>query len=307
MSTSLAGLVAPVGHPVKVVDTDAHEGPVYAADEDALYVTSRPSATHPSLIRRIGLDGNRFPIDPAEVTDVLAPVVMPNGMVMDAGGHLVVCEQGDRSSPACLSRVDRRTGDRTVLVDGWRGRPLSSPNDVAVHRDGSVWFTDPGYGFLQGFRPAPQLGDFVYRLDVSTGVADVVADGFTKPNGITFSPDCSVLYVTDSGANSGPGTFDVHLPHHVVAFDVRGRHLTGRRLLSVVAPGVPDGITVDVDGRVYVSCDDGVLVLSGEGDLLAFLDVPGAVNFTFGGPGRDVLFITADTAVWAVALDTTGA
>ena len=150
------------------------------------------------------------------------------------------------------------------------------------------------------------LGDFVYRVDAGTGRAAVVADGFDKPNGIVFSPDGAVLYVTDSGANQAAGSFHVSRPHHIEAFDVSGGHLTNRRLFAVTTPGYPDGLKVDTEGRVYASAATGVQVFSPEGDRLGEIHLPGAVNFTFGGPDHNVLFITTDTAVWAAVLAATG-
>ena len=115
------------------------------------------------------------------------------------------------------------------MVDGWGGLPLNSPNDVVVKGDGTIWFTDPTYGFLQGFRPAPALGDFVYRHDPRTGEITVVAEGFDKPNGLAFSPDEGVLYVGDSGAST----------HRIEAFDVIDGHaLTARRVFAVTT-GLP--------------------------------------------------------------------
>jgi gluconolactonase len=135
-----------------------------------------------------------------------------------------------------------------------------------------------------------------------------VADGFDKPNGIAFSPDELVLYVTDSGANQEPGSYHVTRPHHIKAFDVlRGGRLGGERLFAVVTPGFPDGLKVDRDGRVYVSSLSGVQVLSPDGELLGEIRVPGAVNFCFGGARRDLLLITTDSAVWAAALAAKGA
>ena len=196
------------------------------------------------------------------------------------------------------------TGARTVVADRWRSRRLNSPNDVVVAPDGAVWFTDPSYGHLQGFRPPPEVGDHVYRWDPVSGAVDVAADGFDKPNGIALSTDGSTLYVTDSGANQTPGSFHVDRPHHVEAFDVvGGDRLSGRRLFAVTAPGIPDGLKIDSDGRVLVSSDTGVLVLSPEGHLLGEIAVPGTVNFTFGGIDGHVLFITTDTAVVAAVLD----
>lgn len=202
----------------KVIDCPAHEGPVYGVDDDVLYATSLPTPEPAASILR--LDGDRFPLEPERAAVVIAGVTMPNGMTMDAAGRLVVCEQGNEARAACISRVDPATGDRRVVVDAWKGRRFNSPNDVVVADDGAVWFTDPSYGHLQGFRPAPEVGDFVYRWDRSNGSIDVVADGFDKPNGIALSPDGSTLYVTDSGANQTVGSFHVDRPDHVVAFDV---------------------------------------------------------------------------------------
>jgi len=265
-----------------VAETDAHEGPVHAADEGALYFTSLPAAGR-SAIRRLDLRTR-------EVTTVVADANGANGMTMDREGRLIVCEQGGLDSPARITRRDRGTGAAETLADTWGGRPLNSPNDVVVAADGAIWFTDPGYGHLQGFRPAPQLGDLVYRLDPGSGELDVVAEGFDKPNGLAFSPAEDVLYVTDSGR-----------PNHVRAFDVAGgRRLAGDRVFAVSRPGSPDGIKVDAAGRVHVSAASGVLVHSAAGERLGEIPVPGAVNFAWGAPG--LLYITTDTAVWSAEL-----
>jgi gluconolactonase len=293
------------------LETDAHEGPVYAADEDALYFTTvpRPGAAGPRVdIRRLALDGDRFPLERGRLETVRADANAANGMALAPDGRLVVCEQGSHARAAAVTLVDRTTGGIETLVDSWRARPLNSPNDVVVGRDGTVWFTDPSYGHLQGFRPPPSVADRVYRYDPRGGDLVVVAAGFDKPNGLAFSPDERTLYVGDSGAIHAPGDYDARRPHHVVAFDVvGGERLAGERLFADATPGFPDGIKVDAAGRVYVSCDRGVQVFDPGGGLIGEIAVPGgAVNFTFGGPERNVLLITADDAIWAAALNPTG-
>jgi gluconolactonase len=259
---------------IELARTDAHEGPVYVAAEEALYFTTRGGA-----VRKLRA---------GEVSDVPADVVRANGMTLDHDGSLLICQQGSFDAPAAIRRY--ADGVTTTVVDSWRGLPLNSPNDVVVKSDGTIWFTDPSYGFLQGFRPEPQLGDYVHRFDPDSGSLDVVADAFDKPNGLAFSPDESVLYVGDSEG-----------PHHILAFDVlEGRRLGPPRLFAVIAPGYPDGIKVDADGRVYSTCAGGIQVFSPLGDLLREIELPGAVHFAF---ADGALLITADDAIWRKELE----
>jgi gluconolactonase len=300
---------------VRVADTDAHEGPVYAPDEAALYFTTAPrpdpvrGRRFPDVaIKRLDLDGDRFPLNGEREAIVQARSNAANGMTLGVDGFLLVCEQGTWSEPARISRVNRTTGEAETVVDHCGGLPFNSPNDVVVKSDGTIWFTDPSYGQLQGFRPQPMVTDRVYRHDPLTGATTVVSDEFDKPNGLAVSPDESVLYIGDSGANREPGTYKISRPHHIRAFGVTadGRLAEGR-LFAVTTPGFPDGIKVDTRGRVYASAFSGVQVFGPSGHFLGEIRLPGAVNFTFGGPRRNVLFITTDTAVWAAVLNAQGA
>jgi gluconolactonase len=287
---------------------------VYVPEEDALYFTTLPKPGQvpgpgdPNVsVRRLALDGERFPLDPDSVSTVREDANVANGMALDLEGRLLACEQGTRSRHAAITATHRGSAAVETLVGEYGGLRLNSPNDVVQRSDGTVWFTDPSYGYLQGFRPQPQLGDYVYRFDPRTGDLSVVADSFDKPNGLAFSPDETLLYVGDSGANQEPGSFYVDRPHHVKAFDVvDGLHLANERLFCVTTPGFPDGIKVDSDGRVYASAFSGVQVFSPDGELIGEIELPGAVNFTFGARDQNVLFITADDAVWAAVLAATG-
>jgi len=258
--------------PIRLVETDAHEGPVYV--NDALYFTTqRPDVA----IKRLALDTG-------EVTTVRAAANVANGMALDADRRLIVCEQ----HPAAITRFDPATGTIETLVDSYDGKPLNSPNDVVVRRDGSIWFTDPSYGHLQGFRPPPELPDAVYRY--ADGELTMVADCLDKPNGLAFSPDADVLYVGDNGA-----------PQRILAFDViDGGGLANGRVVAHSTPNHPDGLKVDAAGRIYASAAEGVRVYEPSGEQVAEIPVPGAVNFAF---GDEALFITADDAIWVAALD----
>ncbi len=271
-----------------VMETDAHEGPVYVSDEDALYFTT---------VRTDRVALKRLTLADRSVSVVRADANMANGMALDGEGRLVICEQGTLTEPARITRLDRAKGEVEILVEASDGLPLNSPNDVVVRSDGTIWFTDPSYGYLQGFRPAPQLSDNVYRYDPASEELTVVADSFDKPNGLAFSPDESLLYVGDNGA-----------PHHLLVFEVEdGARLTDRRVIAVGTPEHPDGIKIDEHGYIYTSSAGGVQILDEQGGLSGEINLPGAVNFTFGGHERNVLYITADTAIWAAVLNVKGA
>jgi gluconolactonase len=280
----------------KLVDVDAHEGPVYVTDEHALYFTTTPKPGPEVSIARLDLDT-------LEVRVVRESANGANGMTLAPDGRLLVCERGTTRERARISAVDPATGAAETVVDELAGLPLNSPNDIVVSASGAIWFTDPSYGFLQGFKPEPAHGDYVFRFDGHR--LEVVEDSFDKPNGLAFSPDESVLYIGDSGANRELGSFDPRRPHHIRAFDViDGRRLMNSRLFATITPGFPDGLKVDADGRLYSSSFDGVHIFSPEGELVDRIALPGAVNFAFGG---STLFITTDTAIWAAQLSAKGA
>jgi gluconolactonase len=275
--------VAPIGFPARlehVVDVDAHEGPVYVAGEDALYFTSVPRPGPRVDIKRLDLGS-------LTVSVVREDAAAANGMALGPDGRLVVCEQ----IGGALAAVDRATGARTPLVDGF-----NSPNDVVVKSDGTIWFTDPRYGWLQGFRPPPERPDAVHRFDPPTGAVTTLAASFDKPNGLCFSPGERTLYVADNGE-----------PHHLKAFDVVDTcRLERERVIHVSSPLHPDGLKADSDGRLYATFAGGIQVLTQDGVPIGEIELPGAVNFCFGGPQRDVLYITADTAIYAAHLDSKG-
>jgi gluconolactonase len=227
-----------------------------------------------------------------------------NGNTIDLEGRVVSCETTGRK--VVREELD---GTITTVADRYDGGRFTSPNDVVVKSDGSIWFTDPSYGILvpgigDGEMPE-QERDRVYRVDPETGQVDSVCEDFDKPNGLAFSPDESLLYIADSGRTHGE--FRNHL---VMRFDVSdgGASIENPAVLAVVDPGVPDGMRVDTDGNLYVAAGDGVQVLSPSGDLLGKILTPDVVtNCAFGMPDYQTLFIAATECVWKVRLDAAGA
>jgi gluconolactonase len=266
------------------------EGPVYFTEDDSLLWSDIPNNR---MMRWSANDGMSIYRQPSNFT---------NGHYRDLQGRLVSCEHGGR-------RVTRTEPDGTitVLVDNYQGKKLNSPNDLVVKSDGTIWFTDPPYGILstkEGYLGLCEVGgNFVYRLDPESGELTIVATDNEKPNGLAFSPDESILYVSDSAVSNDPfGN------HHLRAYDVvEGKRLTNSRIFAVINPGIPDGFRVDQNGYLYISSLDSIQVYSPGGELLGKIMVPEKVaNCTFGGPNKDRLFIAASSSIYAIYLNTTG-
>ena len=121
-----------------------------------------------------------------EVSVFRSPSLNSNGHTRDRQGRLVTCEHDSRR----VTRTEYE-GSITVLMDRFQGKPLNAPNDVVVKSDGSIWFTDPGYGIMfnyEGHKAPLELPAVVYRLDPTTYEATVVVADMSKPNGLCFSP-----------------------------------------------------------------------------------------------------------------------
>ena len=301
-------VLGPAPEYATVPNVNAHEGPVYVRKWNAVLFTTVPATTNVPLSGDRNVSIGRLDVGSRRVSTFVAATDMANGMTLDRQGRLLICEQGTRSRPARITRMDLETKETESVVESWFGLPFNSPNDIVVKSDGTIWFTDPSYGFLQGFRNQPQVGDFVYRFDPADGSIAVVADSFNKPNGLAFSPDESILYINDSGAIQGPGSYHVNLPHHIRAFDVHGGdQLRGDRLFAVVTPGIPDGLKIDSAGRLYSSSTTGVQVFDPGGRLLGEILAPGVANFCFGGIDDDTIFMMCDTNITIAKIAATGA
>ena len=274
--------------PVKRLATgfDWVEGPVWFGDMGCLLFSDIPN----NRILRL---------DDAGVSTFRSPSNFSNGHTRDLQGRLISCEHGGR-------RVTRTEWDGrvTVIADSYQGKPLNSPNDVIVARDGAIWFSDPHYGIMtdyEGYRAEQELPCNVYRVDPDGRIEAVITD-MACPNGLAFSPDERLLYVADTGRMFSDD------PQHIRVYDmVDGRPANGR-LFHTIAPGCADGIRLDSDGNLWSSAGDGVHCIAPDGRRLGRILVPERVsNICFGGRAKNRLFITATTSVYSVVLNRKGA
>jgi len=271
------------------------EGPVWFGDGRFLLFSDIPN-------NRI----LRWTEETGEVSVFRSPSNYSNGHTRDRQGRLISCEHDSR-------RVTRTEpdGSITVLIDRYQGKRLNAPNDVVVHSNGSIWFTDPGYGILsdyEGHVDKFELPTNVYRLDPTNRDVTVVASDMARPNGLCFSPDERRLYIVDTGQPPDK-------VHPINLFDVvDGKRLANGRPFCDMGVGGSDGIRCDVDGNVWSAAGwggegyDGVHVFAPDGKLIGKIRLPETcANLCFGGAKHNRLFMAASQSLYALYVNTQGA
>lgn len=232
-----------------------------------------------------------------------------NGCTLDRQGRFLMCQGADQRS---ITRMDA-DGSITTVADRWLGKRLNRPNDVVCRSDGSIFFTDPET------RLPPELREVgfpaVFRIDPE-GHVHLAADVCAYPNGLAFSPDESTLYVSDSRRDEGcrqeeeRGEYCAHRRVHAFNVATDGT-LTDHRIfvdMSSAERGVPDGMKVDVEGRVFCTGSGGIWVMDPEGNRLGIIRLPEAPsrNLAFGGPDFRTMYVTAGNSVYSLGVRTPG-
>ena len=267
------------------------EGPVWLPDQGRLLFTDVPG----NAIHSWGPDGHSVWQDNSHFAI---------GLALTADGAVLACEQASRSLVRYASAA--AGAERTVLACAYDDRLLNAPNDVVVRSDGAVFFTDPPFGVrLDEGQVAfysvgmEQASCNVYKVTDDPRRPLLVTAAVHRPNGLAFSPDERLLYVSDTSDR----THHVHiteLDRDDVAVSVR-EHVE-------LPAGVPDGIRCDVEGNLYCSGLDGVFVYDPRGGLLGVIPVPEMVaNCAFGGADGRTLFMTASTSLYSTRVQLAGA
>jgi gluconolactonase len=239
--------------------------------------------------------------DDGRVTVFRNPSGFSNGNTFDFEGRQLSAEHGGR-------RVVRYepSGAVTVIAERFQGKRLNSPNDVVVHQDGSIWFTDPPYGIrgnYEGFRGESETKPAIYRVEPKAGQIEMLTDEVTGPNGLCFSPDYKRLYVADTGAG-----------REIRVWDVAGKTIKdGKRHAQLTVPGTAqpsfaDGLRCDIDGNIWTGARPGVLIIAPTGETIGMIRLPeNCANVCFGAARRNRLFMTASQSLYSVHVETQGA
>ena len=290
--------------PIEVLSTGYKwaEGPVWVKDGGYLLFTDVPS----NVIHRWKAGEGASPwMSPSGLAGEVPPEIREagaNGLAIDASGALIMADSGTRA----IARVDLATKAKTILADKYDGKRFNSCNDVAIHRNGTIYFTDPPYGLRDGdtstLKELPFNGVFRRAPD---GTVNLIANDLSRPNGVALSPDQQTLYVTMS---------DEARPHLLAyPLDIEGSASDEPRILYDMAggiakklPGLPDGLKVAKTGHIFTTGPGGVHVVTPEGKPLGVISTGKATaNCAFGEDGS-TLFLTSSDMLAKVRLKVSG-
>jgi gluconolactonase len=216
-----------------------------------------------------------------------------NGLIIGQNGELLLCQHGDRRIARMDAALDQPAPDFTTIAGAYRGMLFNSPNDLVQHSSGSIYFTDPPYG-LEGYvdDPASEL-DFhgVFRVDPG-GTVTLLTDELSRPNGLAFSPDESLLYV----ANSDRGRA-IWMVYDVLE---NGDLANGRIFYDVtehvdVEPGLPDGMKVTRDGIIFATGPGGVWIFKPDATVLGIVKSGEFISNVAFDTDESTLYMTADS------------
>jgi sugar lactone lactonase YvrE len=269
--------------PTGTVESGTYEGPVWVAANSVLLLSdiSFSGAINPSQMLKLA--------PPSSVTTFLADAGV-NGMAVDGNGVVFACSHKVQG----IVKLDYAAGTLSTVVDNVGGKKFNSPNDLVLRSDGTIYFTDPDFQLGTG-RTSATGKKGVYRLS-PTGSVSTVDDTFTEPNGITLSPDESVLYVADY--NGGV------IRSFAVAAD---GSTSGRKDFATVSS--PDGFAMDCLGNLYVASGQpgAIVVYSPSASKLASVTVAASIsNMAFGGSDGKTLYITAGKALYSLDMNLPG-
>jgi len=268
------------------------EGPIWNPSGQYLLFSDMPGDTR----RRWDEQGG--------VREVAKPSNKGNGMTIDADGRLIVCEHS--TSSVVRMDPDGEGGGRELLATHYEGKELNSPNDVIVHSNGAIYFSDPTYGRMPVFGvERDQDLDYqgVYRIPPGGGDLTLLVADFGQPNGLCFSPDESLLYINDTDRA------------HIRVFDHRsdGTLSNGRVFAEGIGTGelasgeLVDGMKCDERGNIWVTGPKGVWVFAPDGEHLGVVEIPENVgNLHWGGPDWNWLFVPASTSLYRVKTKVSG-
>ena len=246
-----------------------------------------PDGTVVELLKPGGYDGNSLPA---------GGFIGPNGMTAGPAGSVMLCQHGNR-------RIARIAPDMSVqtLVDTFEGKKLNAPNDLVYRSNGTLFFTDPPYGLPRGDADPTKELRFNGVFSVVGGKAVAIITNMTRPNGLAISPDDRTLYVANSDDNNR-----FWMRYDLAADGSVSNGAVLRDVSKEKDSGLPDGMKLDTEGRLWATGPGGVWVMRPDGTHLGTIKLPEQpANCAWGDDGRS-LYMTAETGLYRLKTSVVG-
>lgn len=300
-ASGLDAIVAPDTKPVAIVTgLKFSEGPVWDAKNSRLLFSDIPADT--VLTWSSPKPGQLAEAAPEKF---LSPSGFSNGLTFDSKGALVLAQHSGKVSRL---PIGGKPEDLMTLAAKFEGKSLSSPNDLVVKSDGSIYFTDPPYGVRGSLGPGGRTKELdfsgIYRI-APDGALSLLDRSMPTPNGLAFSPDEKTLYVADTSTGdmrSFAVKPDGSLGEPTIFARLRSKSDKGEE-----RPAGGDGVKVDTKGNVYCAARGGVWVFSPTGEKLGVIELPKSpTNLCFGGPDMKTLFATTASTIYALPVKIEG-
>lgn len=275
---------------------DWSEGPLWLEEQQALIFSDVPAN---KIYRWSEKDSLSVYLEPSgyfgDRTDKKEPG--SNGLALDSDGNLLLCQHGLRQVGRVMAPLTNPKPEYETLASNWNGKQFNSPNDLVVHKNGGIFFTDPPYG-LDPWDKKELDFQGVYRL--KDGELTLQIDSLHRPNGVALNPDQSILYVAQSDPKAAR--------YYAYDLNANGEVTDGRILLDVTElqseerSGLPDGLKVHSSGTIFATGPGGVLVISKDGKILGtILTGQATANCAFDAD-ENYLYMTADGFLMRVKL-----
>ncbi|MDX2189244.1 MAG: SMP-30/gluconolactonase/LRE family protein [Bacteroidota bacterium] len=258
------------------------EGPIWSKEGFLLF-----SDIPANIIYKIDKEGKTTPF--------IQPSQNSNGLVFDKQGNLIICEHSGRK----VVKRNLQTGVNLTIADNFNGKKFNSPNDVVVHSNGTVYFTDPPYGLMDKNNMAAKELGFSGVFMVKNGTVFLIDTTLQRPNGIALSPDLKKLYVAQSEFDWLWNAYDLDANGKVIGKSLfyKGPEITGN----------PDGVKTDMNGNVFCTGNNGIVIFSKSGKLLGTIILPeNTSNLCWGDTNYSSLYVTAQKSVYRLKLNTKG-
>lgn len=270
---------------------NAHEGPVCVLSQNRLYFTTLPD------YQRAHNEIHYLDLKDLTEHQFIHEANMANGMILSRQGEaLLVAEQGRKQQQGGISKIDLTTKARTLLVSSFKKIPFNSPNKLIQTSTGLIIFSDPDYGYFQGFKPKPSLKNGLYAYDPLLKQLRSLSYRYKMPHGLALSFDKSILYLSDTAALNGRDPYNPKASHQVFKLRLAQQSIRSSTLFLNVTPGIPDGLLTYKNKSLLVAAGNGLQHFNEQGRLVETIPLEkGAVNLTSCGNN---IFVTSPSGLY---------